>query len=156
MTWLIIACVPIFLLVVPVAVVFMLLLLPFCSIDTPRIHTLDSTKVCQKTFLHGVFFFHYVLPMEACSKDIQSSFRYRNLQVDISAYHINNIDCSLKLTKVNTQKITHTRLTAPFPGLPGLDGTREVKPIWILLKQETVSGSGISWAICKSALASDR
>jgi len=25
------------------------------------------------------------------------------------------------------------------------------KPIWILLKQETVSGSGISWDICKSA-----
>ena len=30
-------------------------------------------------------------------------------------------------------------------------GTRKVKPIWILLKQETVSGNGISWAICKSA-----
>ena len=29
--------------------------------------------------------------------------------------------------------------------------TRKVKPIWILLKQETVSDSGISWAICKSA-----
>ena len=29
--------------------------------------------------------------------------------------------------------------------------TRKVKPIWILLKQETVSGSGISWATCKSA-----
>ena len=40
---------------------------------------------------------------------------------------------------------------ALFPGLPGLAGTRKVKPIWILLKQETVSGSGISWAICKSA-----
>jgi len=25
------------------------------------------------------------------------------------------------------------------------------KSIWILLKQETVSSSGISWAICKSA-----
>jgi len=25
------------------------------------------------------------------------------------------------------------------------------KPVWILLKQETVSGSDISWAICKSA-----
>jgi len=25
------------------------------------------------------------------------------------------------------------------------------KPIWILLEQETMSGSGISWAICKSA-----
>jgi len=25
------------------------------------------------------------------------------------------------------------------------------KPIWILLKQQTLSGSGISWAVCKSA-----
>ena len=46
---------------------------------------------------------------------------------------------------------THTRLTALCPGLPGWAGTRKVKPIWILLKQETMSGSGISWAICKSA-----
>ena len=46
---------------------------------------------------------------------------------------------------------THTRLTALCPGLPGWAGTRKVKPIWILLKQETVSGSGISWAVCKSA-----
>ena len=30
----------------------------------------------------------------------------------------------------------------------------KVKPIWILLKQETVSSSGISWAICKSATRS--
>jgi len=30
-------------------------------------------------------------------------------------------------------------------------GTRKVKLIWILLKQETVSGSGISWAMCMSA-----
>ena len=46
---------------------------------------------------------------------------------------------------------THIRLTALFPGLPGWAGTRKVKPIWISLKQETVSGSGISCAICKSA-----
>ena len=46
---------------------------------------------------------------------------------------------------------THTHLTALFPRLPGWAGTRKVKPIWILLKQETVSGSGISWAICKCA-----
>ena len=45
----------------------------------------------------------------------------------------------------------YTRLTALFPGLPGWASTRKVKPIWILLKQETVSGSGISWAVCKSA-----
>ena len=46
---------------------------------------------------------------------------------------------------------THTRLMALFPGVPGWASTRKVKPIWILLEQETVSGSGISWAICKSA-----
>jgi len=58
-------------------------------------------------------------------------------------------------SSINT-RVTHThththRFTALFPGLPGSAGTRKVKPIWILLKQETVSGSGISWAICKSA-----
>ena len=46
---------------------------------------------------------------------------------------------------------THTHLTALFPGLPRWVSTRKVKPIWILLKQETVSGSGIGWAVCKSA-----
>ena len=44
---------------------------------------------------------------------------------------------------------THTCLTTLW--LPGWAGTRKVKPIWILLEQETVSGSGIRWAICKSA-----
>ena len=53
-------------------------------------------------------------------------------------------------------KPTHTRLTALFPGLPGWAGTRKVKPIWILLKQETVSGNGISWAYASLHLAPDR
>ena len=49
-----------------------------------------------------------------------------------------------------------TMHTHPFNG--PFSGTTRVsrypkgkKPIWILLKQETVSGSGISWAICKFA-----
>ena len=64
---------------------------------------------------------------------------------------------------------THTRLMAFCPGLGERDlrgprgplsrtirvsryqKGRPLKPIWILLKQETVSGSGISWAICKCA-----
>ena len=58
--------------------------------------------------------------------------------------------CQLEM-KLETCQHTHTRLTAVFLGLPGWVSTRKVKPIWILLKQETVSGSGISWAICKSA-----
>ena len=50
-----------------------------------------------------------------------------------------------------THTHTHTHLTALCPGLPGWAGTRKLKLIWILLKQEKVSGSGISWAICKSS-----
>ena len=53
--------------------------------------------------------------------------------------------------RAHTHKHTHTRLMALCPGLSGWASTRKVKPTWILLKQETVSGSGISWAICKSA-----
>ena len=52
---------------------------------------------------------------------------------------------------LNIQTHTHTRLTALCPGLPESAGTRKEKPIWILLNQETVSDSGISRAICKSA-----
>ena len=50
----------------------------------------------------------------------------------------------------------HTRLTALCPGLPGSAGTRKVKPIWILLEQEIVSGSGISWACASLHLTPDR
>ena len=60
---------------------------------------------------------------------------------------------TVHLNNLTTAHSTHTptRLKALCPGLPGWAGTRKVKPIWILLKQETLSGSGISWAVCKSA-----
>ena len=51
----------------------------------------------------------------------------------------------------NTPAHTHPSLMVLLTGLPRWAGTRKMKPIWILLKQGTVSGSGISWAICKSA-----
>ena len=63
--------------------------------------------------------------------------------------------CWLQLVQLNywvrSLTYTHTRLMALCPGLSGWAGTRKVKPIWILLEQETVSGSSSSWAICKSA-----
>ena len=40
-------------------------------------------------------------------------------------------------TRARGRAHTHTRLTAHCPGLPGLAGTRKVKPIWISLKQES-------------------
>ena len=49
---------------------------------------------------------------------------------------------------LNCYYMNHTH--GPFPRLPGWAGNRKLKPVWISLKQETVSGSGTSWAICKS------
>jgi len=60
--------------------------------------------------------------------------------------------CLIYLSLSNTH--TYTHLMVLCLGLPVSAGTRKVKPIWILLKQQTVSGSGISWAICKSAHSS--
>jgi len=68
------------------------------------------------------------------------------LKTSFTGHYVTNLDVS---QGNNTH--THTHLTALFPGLPRWAGTRKVKPIWILLKQEAVSGGGISWAICKSA-----
>ena len=53
--------------------------------------------------------------------------------------------------KVLQHTHTHTRLMALFRDYSCELVPEKVKPIWILLKQETVSSSGISWAICKSA-----
>ena len=48
--------------------------------------------------------------------------------------------------------LSHTHpFNGPFSGTTWVSRYQKGKPIWILLKQETVSGSGISWAICKSA-----
>ena len=53
--------------------------------------------------------------------------------------------------------MSHTHpFNGPFPGLPRWASTRKVKPIWILMKQETVSGSGISWAYASLHLPPDR
>ena len=72
------------------------------------------------------------------------------LNYTVHAHFVLAIQSTVSLTHTHTQ----TRLRALCPGLPGWAGIRKVKPIRILLKQETVSGSGINWAICKSALHS--
>ena len=58
----------------------------------------------------------------------------------------------LSLSISITIKSTYTPTKWPFvPDYPGEPGTRKVTPIRILLKQDTVGGIGISWAICQSA-----
>jgi len=52
----------------------------------------------------------------------------------------------------NTHTHTHTQtFNSPLSGTIWVSRYQKGKPIWILLKQETVSGSSISWVICKSA-----
>ena len=78
-------------------------------------------------------------------------FTYRNQNWTSQIFHV-IVHSSLFLVKVQCYyTLTHIRLTALCPTPPGWAGTRKVKPVWILLKQQTVSGSGIRWAICKSA-----
>ena len=72
--------------------------------------------------------------------------------VDFTGMQVACALCRWCLTHTHTH--THARLTVLCPGPPGWAGTRKVKPIWISLKQEAVSGSGIRWAIFKSALHS--
>ena len=67
---------------------------------------------------------------------------------------LNAIDTS-KYTTTPTHTHTHVHahthhLMDLCLGLPRWTGTRKVKPIWILLKQQKMSGSDISWAMCKS------
>jgi len=51
-----------------------------------------------------------------------------------------------------TLQDTHTcPFYSPLDFVQDYPGELVPEPMWILLKQETVNGSGISWAICKSA-----
>ena len=73
-------------------------------------------------------------------------------QIHRSCYNASSANKSVSLSQGRTTRYVSnsTRLTALFPGLPGWADTRKVKPIWILLKQETVSGSGISMSATRS------
>jgi len=65
-----------------------------------------------------------------------------------------DINRLLQQQLANVGSVT-TTILQPFNGLfsrtTWVSRYQKGKPIWILLEQETVSGSGISWVICKSA-----
>jgi len=57
-------------------------------------------------------------------------------------------------THTRARAHTHTHIHpcyGPLHFVRDYPGEPVPEPIWILLKQETVSSNGISWAICKSA-----
>ena len=93
-----------------------------------------------------------------------STHKAHSWQNSCTTKDVHSSNLAINKTTVSSKNIhfsegDHThfkRYIHPFNGplsgtIPAWASTRKVKPIWILLKQETVSGSGISWAICKSA-----
>jgi len=87
----------------------------------------------------------------SCHCSMPSHLQATSTAADHQALAVNNRQSFISQSMHTHTHTPHTSLTALCPGLPRWAGTREVKPIWILLKQETVSGSGIRWAICNSA-----
>jgi len=82
-------------------------------------------------------------------RDAQLNKITRNL-TSLQPRHVNIKPAFWSASELHTHSRTH-----PFNclglKLPGRATTRKLKPVWILLKQEKVSGFGMSWAICKSA-----
>ena len=63
---------------------------------------------------------------------------------------ISHVSAKLHYYEILYCKHTHS-FSGPFSGTTRVSLYQKGKSIWILLKQETMSGSGISWAICKPA-----
>jgi len=68
----------------------------------------------------------------------------------VSVLHENEISVRRHIDNNEIKPNTHL-FNGPLSGTTPVSRYQKVKVIWTLLKQETVSGSGISWAICKSA-----
>jgi len=95
--------------------------------------------------LQALCFYFFVgnLPVKEFRKPVYISPNYdRNLRVFVLL-----LGHSVETTDTHA----HTGLTVLFSGTTQVSQYQKAKPTWILLKQETASGSGISWAICKSA-----
>jgi len=62
---------------------------------------------------------------------------------------------STDMLPYHNDNATISQLAMPFnrhfTGSTGWAGAIKIILMWIILKQETVSGSGISWVVCKSA-----
>jgi len=64
--------------------------------------------------------------------------------------HAKQVEWNTRFVVTVSDINTHP-FNGPFSGTTQVGRYQKGKPIWILLEQETVSGSGISWATCKSA-----
>ena len=117
---------------------------------------------CLVFLTHGVWGFRYIVQNWPLWRLVFAQcyvFIVVHANIRLALHRQSNYEKFFNYLSINTFYFVinkHTHLTALYLGLPGWAGTRKVKPISILLKQETVSGSGISWVICKSAPRSSK
>ena len=93
-------------------------------------------KPCRKP--HSILIWQ-LTPYERARHQYQSPVWCKNSPSHLNSNLISSLaQCNVhNMFGMNTLTHTHTRLTALCPGLPGWAGTRKVKQIWILLKQES-------------------
>jgi len=126
-----------------------------CCVNNLHLHLLIGLF---KTLVH----LHWVVGLMACKKLAATKISVGHSLSLSNLWWVQNRLIKQKNSRNSDHKFqnsngshigTHTyaRLTAMFPRLPRWASTRKVKPIWILLKQETWSGIGVSWVICQSA-----
>jgi len=84
-------------------------------------------------------------PQQAHSPSHQAASATPAFSVSVSA------DATPQQTVSTQWNTTLHTFNSPFSGTTRVSQHQNIKPILILRKQETASGSGISWAICKSA-----
>ena len=91
--------------------------------------------------------------IQLCSQTPWDPITEYSLRRSIHLYMFNTLHTRTHArTHARTHTHTHT-FNGPFSGTTRVSRYQKGKPIWILLEQETVSGSGISWAkmqVCTS------
>ena len=101
---------------------------------------ISATQVCGSV----TFMFTYVSVL------VIKLFNWGHSAVIVFGIVCHSVLSLVRLVFCKDHTHTHT-FNGPFSGTTQVSRYLKGKPIWILLKQETVSGSGISWAICMSA-----
>ena len=98
----------------------------------------------QKLFALSLDLIQHCVQTEFTTTPSHSSFIS-----SLSSFTVTVLISNWQIHVATNQLHTHP-FNSPFSGTTQPSQYQKGKPIWILLKQETVSGRGISWTISKS------
>ena len=98
-----------------------------------------DSRLCPSPVLPMVGQFKYLLQYQILLQHTELLWVYTPCLTFVSPVPSQCVQLQIRPIK---PEHTYIRLMTFCPGLPGWAGTRKVKPIWILLKQETVTSAG--------------